>query len=43
MLNGIDAMREAGGELTIASKRTEDGQLFVSVADSGIGLPVGEA
>jgi signal transduction histidine kinase len=42
MLNGIEAMREAGGHLTIASKRTEDGQLLVSVADSGIGLPVDE-
>src|SRR6202008_2919336 len=38
MLNGIEAMRETGGELTIASKRTEHGQLLVSVSDSGIGL-----
>jgi signal transduction histidine kinase/CheY-like chemotaxis protein len=43
MLNGIEAMRETGGELTIASKRTEHGQLLVSVSDSGIGLPVDEA
>jgi len=43
MLNGIEAMRETGGELTIASKRTEPGQLLVSVSDWGIGLPVDEA
>jgi signal transduction histidine kinase len=39
MLNGIEAMRETGGELTIASKRIEHGQLLISVSDSGIGLP----
>src|SRR5271169_5907737 len=42
MLNGIEAMRETGGELTIASKKAEHGQLLVSVSDSGIGLPVDE-
>jgi signal transduction histidine kinase len=42
MLNGIEAMRETGGELTITSKNTEDGQLLVSVNDSGIGLPAKE-
>src|SRR5438270_14057545 len=39
MLNGIEAMRDTGGELRITSKRTEDGQLRISVSDSGIGLP----
>jgi signal transduction histidine kinase/CheY-like chemotaxis protein len=39
MLNGIEAMRETGGELTIASNRVEDGQLLIAVSDSGIGLP----
>jgi signal transduction histidine kinase/CheY-like chemotaxis protein len=43
MLNGIEAMRETGGEMTIASKRTEDGQLLISVSDSGIGLPADQA
>jgi PAS domain S-box-containing protein len=38
MLNGIEAMTETGGELTIASKNTEDGQLLISVSDSGIGI-----
>ena len=43
MLNGIEAMRETGGELAIASKRIEHDQLVISVSDSGIGLPVDEA
>ena len=42
MLNGIDAMKDTGGELIVASKRTEDGQLLISVCDSGIGLPAGK-
>src|ERR1700756_1990504 len=42
MLNGIEAMRETGGELTIASRRAEPGQLMVSVSDWGIGLPANE-
>jgi signal transduction histidine kinase/CheY-like chemotaxis protein len=43
MLNGIEAMRETGGILTIASERIEHGQLLISVSDSGVGLPVDEA
>jgi signal transduction histidine kinase len=43
MLNGIEAMRETGGELTIASKRTEQAQLLISVSDSGIGLSIDQA
>jgi signal transduction histidine kinase/CheY-like chemotaxis protein len=43
MLNGIEAMQDTGGELTVASKRTEDGQLLISVSDSGIGLSIDEA
>jgi PAS domain S-box-containing protein len=43
MLNGIEAMRETGGELAIASKRIEHDQLVISVSDSGVGLPVDEA
>jgi PAS domain S-box-containing protein len=39
MLNGIEAMKETGGELTIRSAKTEDGQILVSVSDLGIGLP----
>jgi PAS domain S-box-containing protein len=40
MLNGIEAMNDTSGELSVISKTTEDGQLLVSVSDSGIGLPV---
>jgi len=39
MLNGIEAMTGGSGALTITSTRNEDGQLMVSVGDSGIGLP----
>jgi signal transduction histidine kinase len=39
MLNGIDAMKETsgGGELTIRSEQDE-GQLLISVSDTGVGL-----
>jgi PAS domain S-box-containing protein len=40
MSNGIEAMQATGGELSVTSKRTEDGQLLISVSDSGVGLPV---
>jgi PAS domain S-box-containing protein len=43
MLNGIEAMQDAGGELTVASKTTEDFQLLISVSDTGIGLSIDEA
>jgi PAS domain S-box-containing protein len=39
MLNGIEAMQEGSGELGIASQRTENDQLLVSVSDTGIGFP----
>ena len=38
MLNGVEAMQDKGGELTVASKSTEDGQLLISVSDTGIGF-----
>ncbi|MGA2287901.1 ATP-binding protein [Bradyrhizobium sp.] len=38
MLNGVEAMQETGGRLTVASKTTADGQLLISVSDTGIGL-----
>jgi signal transduction histidine kinase/CheY-like chemotaxis protein len=43
MLNGFEAMRETGGELSIASERIEHDQLLIAVSDSGIGFPVDEA
>ena len=42
ILNGIEAMKDANGEVSITSKRTSDGELLVAVSDAGIGLPVGE-
>jgi PAS domain S-box-containing protein len=42
VLNGIEAMKDTNGEVTITSKRTADGQLLVSVSDTGMGLPVAE-
>lgn len=42
ILNGIESMKDGKGELTITSKRAPDARLFVSVTDSGVGLPVGE-
>jgi signal transduction histidine kinase len=39
MVNGIEAMRETGGELSVRSHPAGDGQLLISVADTGVGLP----
>jgi signal transduction histidine kinase len=39
MLNGVEAMKETGGDLTVKSGRTENDQLLISVSDSGVGLP----
>jgi signal transduction histidine kinase len=39
MLNGIEAMRDASGELRIKSQLAEDDQLLISVTDTGVGLP----
>jgi PAS domain S-box-containing protein len=39
MLNGIEAMKDAAGELTITSGQTEDGQLLISIRDTGVGIP----
>jgi PAS domain S-box-containing protein len=38
MLNAIEAMKDSGGELTVKSQR-QNGQLLLSVGDTGIGLP----
>ncbi len=44
MLNGIDAMKETNGgsELAIKSE-ADDGQLLISVSDTGVGLPPEQA
>jgi PAS domain S-box-containing protein len=39
MLNAIDAMKEMGGELTIRSGLNPEGQLLISISDTGVGLP----
>jgi C4-dicarboxylate-specific signal transduction histidine kinase len=45
MMNSIDAMKEVNGtrELTIQSQRGEDGQVLISVRDTGAGLPPEQA
>jgi signal transduction histidine kinase len=42
MLNGIEAMKDTGGELTVSPKKTEDDQLLISVSDTGVGIPIDE-
>jgi PAS domain S-box-containing protein len=43
MLNGIEAMKETGGVLTVTTGRGEGGQVLISVIDTGVGLPAGKA
>src|SRR5580700_9249616 len=45
MINGIDAMKDADGtrELIIRSQQAEDGQLMLSISDTGVGLPPQQA
>jgi signal transduction histidine kinase len=41
-LNGIEAMKDTIGELVVRSRKA-DGQLLISVSDSGIGIPADRA
>jgi PAS domain S-box-containing protein len=41
ILNGMEAMKDSGGELSVASQLDESGQLLISVRDTGVGLPAG--
>jgi signal transduction histidine kinase len=43
MLNGIEAMKDTGGVLTVKSQSSEDGQIEISVNDTGPGLPMDKA
>jgi len=45
MMNSIDAMKEVDGmrELTIQSQSGDDGQVLISVSDTGVGLPPQQA
>ena len=40
MLNAIEAMKNAGGDLTVKSQADVDGQLLFSVSDTGMGLAI---
>ena len=42
MLNGIEAMKDTGGVLAVKSQLREDGQIQISIHDTGPGLPVGK-
>jgi signal transduction histidine kinase len=43
MLNGIQAMEKTGGVLTVKVQLRQDGQVQISVSDTGVGLPADEA
>jgi signal transduction histidine kinase len=43
MLNGIEAMKNTGGVLTVKSQLDGDDQLLISVRDTGVGLPAEKA
>jgi PAS domain S-box-containing protein len=43
MLNGLEAMKETGGVLTVKTGAGEGGQVLISVSDTGVGLPAGRA
>jgi signal transduction histidine kinase len=43
MLNAIEAMKDTGGELMIRSQQYVEGQLLISVRDTGAGIPVERA
>src|SRR5579863_461652 len=40
MLNAIEAMKDAGGQITIKSGLNQDDQLLISISDTGVGLPL---
>ena len=43
MLNGIEAMKETGGVLTVKSQLGQETELLISVTDTGYGLPQDKA
>ena len=43
MINGIEAMKDTGGELTIKLELHQDGYMLISISDTGVGLPVENA
>ncbi len=43
MLNGIEAMKETGGVLSVKTQLQQDGRVLISVSDTGVGLPAEQA
>jgi PAS domain S-box-containing protein len=43
MMNGIEAIKDSAGVVTVKSQLGEDGQIEISVNDTGPGLPLGKA
>jgi signal transduction histidine kinase len=43
MLNGVEAMKETGGVLTVKTERGEGDRVLISISDTGVGLPAGRA
>ena len=43
ILNGIEAMKDTGGVLTVKTGRREEDQVLISVSDTGVGLPAERA
>ena len=43
MLNGIEAMKETGGVLTVKPQLGQDDRVLISVSDTGVGLPAENA
>lgn len=39
MVNGIEAMKDTGGELTLKTQPADQNHLMISVSDTGVGLP----
>jgi signal transduction histidine kinase len=43
MLNGIEAMKDTGGVLTVKVGRGENRAVLISISDTGVGLPAEKA
>jgi C4-dicarboxylate-specific signal transduction histidine kinase len=41
MLNGFEAMKGSGGQLTVRSEQPDDDYVVIAVSDTGVGLPTG--
>jgi len=43
MLNAFEAMTETGGVISVTSRLDQNGQILISVSDTGVGLPAKQA